>query len=64
MHGGAAPAHRGPVAGLKTAKPLALPTSGVRQAQDLQRRDMLVFERNGSWDTPSRKPHIDFRESM
>jgi hypothetical protein len=53
------------VAGAKTAKPLVLPTSGVRQALDSQHREVLVFE--AQWVlqyTLEKNPHIDFRESM
>jgi peptide chain release factor 3 len=49
----------------KTDKPLILPTSGVRQAVDLQHREVLVFE--AQWVlqyTLEKNPHIDFRESM
>ena len=47
------------------AKPLVLPTSGVRQALDSQNREVLVFE--AEWVlqyTLEKNPHIDFRESM
>jgi peptide chain release factor 3 len=49
----------------KTAKPLVLPTSGVRQALDSQHREVLVFE--AQWVlqyTLEKNPHIDFRETM
>ena len=50
---------------LKTAMPLVLPTSGVRQAVDQQHRDVLVFESQWVLEyTVERNPHIDFRESM
>lgn len=50
---------------MKTDKPLALPTSGVRQALDQQQRDVLVFESQWVLDyTVEKNPHIDFRESM
>jgi peptide chain release factor 3 len=50
---------------LKTAKPLVLPTSGVRQALDQQHREVLVFEAKWVLDyTLEKNPHIDFRESM
>jgi len=56
-------AARWPVA--KTAKPLVLPTSGVRQALDSHHREVLVFE--AQWVlqyTLEKNPHFDFRESM
>jgi peptide chain release factor 3 len=56
-------AARWPVA--KTAKPLVLPTSGVREARDSHHREVLVFE--AQWVlqyTLEKNPHIDFRESM
>jgi peptide chain release factor 3 len=49
----------------KTAKPLVLPTSGVRQALDSHHREVLVFE--AQWVlqyTLEKNPHFDFRESM
>jgi len=50
---------------LKTAKPLDLPTMGVRQATDQQRREVLLFEAKWVLDyTLEKNPHIDFRESM
>ena len=50
---------------LKSATPLVLPTSGVRQALDQQQRDVLVFEAQWVMDyTLEKNPHIDFRESM
>jgi peptide chain release factor 3 len=50
---------------LNPAKPLVLPTSGVREALDQQQREVLVFE--ADWVlkyTLEKNPHIDFRESM
>jgi peptide chain release factor 3 len=50
---------------LKTAKPLVLPTSGVRQALDQQHREVLVFEAKWVLDyTLEKNPHVDFREAI
>ena len=49
----------------KTAKPLDLPTMGVRQALDQQHREVIMFEAKWVLDyTLEKNPHIDFRESM
>ena len=50
---------------MKSAKPIEIPTMGVRQAVDQQNREVLLFE--GKWVldyTLEKNPHIDFRQTM
>jgi peptide chain release factor 3 len=50
---------------LKSEKPVALPTTGVRQVLDQHHREVLVFEAKWVLEyTLERNPHVDFRDTM
>jgi len=50
---------------MKSAKPMEIPTMGVRQAVDQQNREVVLFEAQWVLDyTLEKNPHIDFRQTM